>query len=194
MWLNYSSVKATMATNHLYVIAAAINHRVLTVGRALCSKLLKWVNSRLVEHACMPCSVVSNSLRTPWTVAPPGSSVHGSFYQGCWSGLPFPTLGDLPDPGIKPTSPASASRFCTPAPPGNPRMLALILQMGKLRPLVLRGLSKITQLVSDRVRTWIPHMCVCTVHYICLCALRHFFPPTEAGYTLFLVLKLLFTS
>ena len=26
--------------------------------------------------------------------------------QGYWSGLPFPSLGDLPDPGIKPESPA----------------------------------------------------------------------------------------
>ena len=26
--------------------------------------------------------------------------------QGCWSGLPFPSPGDLPDPGIEPGSPA----------------------------------------------------------------------------------------
>ena len=31
--------------------------------------------------------------------------------QEYWSGLPFPTPGDLPDPGIKPTSPALAGRF-----------------------------------------------------------------------------------
>ena len=42
---------------------------------------------------------------TPWTVAPsPGSSVHGILQQEYWSGLPFPPLGDLPDPGIEPTS------------------------------------------------------------------------------------------
>ena len=36
--------------------------------------------------------------------------------QEYWSGLPFPSLGDLPDPGIKPTcltSPALAGRFFT---------------------------------------------------------------------------------
>ena len=41
--------------------------------------------------------------------------------QGYWSGLPFPTPGDLPDPGIEPASvvsPALAGRFCTAAPPG----------------------------------------------------------------------------
>ena len=33
---------------------------------------------------------------------PPGSSVHGLSRQEDWSGLPFPSPGDLPDPGIKP--------------------------------------------------------------------------------------------
>ena len=35
----------------------------------------------------------------------PGSSVHGIFQAGYWSGLPFPSPGDLPDPGIEPRSP-----------------------------------------------------------------------------------------
>ena len=37
--------------------------------------------------------------------------------QEYWSWLPFPTPGDLPDPGIKPTSPALADRFLTTEPP-----------------------------------------------------------------------------
>ena len=44
--------------------------------------------------------------------------------QESWSGLPFPTPGDLPDPGMEPvflTSPALAGRFFLPlAPPGKP--------------------------------------------------------------------------
>ena len=36
------------------------------------------------------------------------------------SGLPFPTPGDLPDPGIKPVSPSWAGRFYTTEPPGKP--------------------------------------------------------------------------
>ena len=35
-----------------------------------------------------------------------GSSVHGFSRQECWSGLPFPSPGDLPNPGIEPGSPA----------------------------------------------------------------------------------------
>ena len=46
----------------------------------------------------------------------PGSSVLGIFQAIFWSGLPFPTPGDLPDPGIGPAclmSPALADRFFT---------------------------------------------------------------------------------
>ena len=40
--------------------------------------------------------------------------------QEYWSGLSFPPPGDLPDPGIGPTSPALAGGFFTTAPPGKP--------------------------------------------------------------------------
>ena len=48
---------------------------------------------------------------TPWTVSPPGSSLHEIFLT--WNGLPFPPPGDLPDLGIGPVSP-------TTEPPGTP--------------------------------------------------------------------------
>ena len=38
---------------------------------------------------------------------PPGSFVHGISRQEYWTRLPFPSPGDLPDPGIEPGSPAS---------------------------------------------------------------------------------------
>ena len=43
---------------------------------------------------------------TPWTVAYQTPPPMGFSRQECWSGLPFPSPGDLPDPGIKPRSPA----------------------------------------------------------------------------------------
>ena len=42
---------------------------------------------------------------TPWTVAYQAPPSKGSSRQECWSGLPFPSPGDLPDPGIEPGSP-----------------------------------------------------------------------------------------
>ena len=47
------------------------------------------------------------------------------FRQEYWSGLPFPTPGDLPDPGIKPdylASPTLAGKFFATAPPGKPSL------------------------------------------------------------------------
>ena len=41
---------------------------------------------------------------TPWAVALQAPSSMGFPRQEYWSGLPFPSPGDLPDPGIKPTS------------------------------------------------------------------------------------------
>ena len=41
----------------------------------------------------------------------------------CWHGLPFPSSGDLPNPGNKPVSPALAGRFFTTEPPGKPSAL-----------------------------------------------------------------------
>ena len=52
------------------------------------------------------CSVVSNSFVTIWIVACQAPLFVGFPRQRHWSGLPFPSPGDLPDPGIEPTSPA----------------------------------------------------------------------------------------
>ena len=51
----------------------------------------------------------------PWTVAPPSM---GFSRQEYWSGLPFPSPGDLPDPGIEPGSPALQADSLPTAPPG----------------------------------------------------------------------------
>ena len=41
---------------------------------------------------------------TPWTVAYQAPPSMRSSRQGYWSGLPFPSLGDLPNPGTEPRS------------------------------------------------------------------------------------------
>jgi len=46
------------------------------------------------------------TLMTPWTVACQAPLSMGFSRQEYWSGLPFPSLGDLPDPGIETGSPA----------------------------------------------------------------------------------------
>ena len=57
---------------------------------------------------------------TPWTVAHRALPSMGFFRQEYWSGLPFPSPGDLPSPGIEPRSPAFQEDALTSDPPGKP--------------------------------------------------------------------------
>ena len=55
---------------------------------------------------CLVAESWSSSFVTPWTVAHQTPLSIGFPRQEYWSGLPLPPPGDLPDPGIKPASPA----------------------------------------------------------------------------------------
>ena len=68
------------------------------------------------------CSVMSNPLQ------PHGQALlsMGFSRQEYWTGLPFPSPGDLPNPEIKPVSlvpPAFAGGFFTTEPPGKPMVV-----------------------------------------------------------------------
>ena len=80
--------------------------------------------------------------------------------QEYWNGLPFPSPesspGDLPDPGIEPTSPTLASRFFTSEPPG--------------KFLSLRSRAEINQSIHPSLHHSV--LQTCTKHSLCikLCA------------------------
>ena len=54
---------------------------------------------------------------SPWTEAPLSMAF---FRQEYWGGLPFPSPGDLPDPGIEPMSPTLQADALLSEPPGKP--------------------------------------------------------------------------
>ena len=58
------------------------------------------------------------TLVIPWTVAHQAPLSMGFFGQEYWSGLPFPSPGDLPEPGIKPEYPALQANSLPSEPPG----------------------------------------------------------------------------
>ena len=58
-----------------------------------------WVKVKVKSLICVWLFV------TPWTVAYQAPPSMGFSRQECWSGLPLPSPGDLPDPGIEPGSP-----------------------------------------------------------------------------------------
>ena len=69
----------------------------------------------LVTQSCSAlCSPVDIAHQSPLST--------GSSRQEYWSGLPFPSPGDLPDQGIKPRSPALEADFLPSEPPGKPRL------------------------------------------------------------------------
>ena len=70
-------------------------------------------------------SGVSNSYATLWTVACQAPLSMGFPRQEYWSGLPFPSPGHLPDPGIGPASPALAGGFFITEPCGKPKIIIL---------------------------------------------------------------------
>ena len=57
---------------------------------------------------------------TPWTAAYQAPLSVGLSRQENWSGLSFPSPGDLPDPGIEPRSPALQADALHSDPPGKP--------------------------------------------------------------------------
>ena len=82
---------------------------------------------------------MSHSFATPWTVAHKAPLSMGFPGQEYWSGLPFPLLGNLPNPGIEPMSPELAGGFFTAEAPGKPSFSRLGLT--KLRSLFQKSYS-----------------------------------------------------
>ena len=66
------------------------------------------------------------TLATPWTVACWAPLTLGLPRQQYWSGLPFPSPENLPNPGIKPTSPVLQVDSLPPEPPGKPSSLYIL--------------------------------------------------------------------
>ena len=66
---------------------------------------------------------------TRWTVAYQASLSMGFSRREYWSGLLFPSPGDLPDPGIKPRSPALQTDALPSEPPGKPLLYTRRTQM-----------------------------------------------------------------
>ena len=78
-----------------------------------------WATQLLQFSSVQPLSCVQ-LFATPWTVAYQAPPSMGFSRQECWSGLPFPSPGDLPDPGIEPGSPALRAVALPSEPPGKP--------------------------------------------------------------------------
>ena len=89
------------------------------------ARTLEWVAISFTMHESEKWKLKVKSLSpvwlfaTPWTAAYQAPPSMGFSRQEYWSGLPLPSPGDLPDPGIEPGSPALQADALTSEPPGN---------------------------------------------------------------------------
>ena len=76
----------------------------------------------LHESTLVKVELLSGLFATPWTVTYQASQFMGFSRQEYWSGLPFPSPGDLPDPRIEPRSPTLQADTLPSKPPGKPEL------------------------------------------------------------------------
>ena len=94
-------ILATTFIPHIFIVPEAL---ILSV---------KWSEVKSLSHVWL--------FVTPWTGANQASPSVGFSRQEYWSGLLFPSPGDLPNPGIEPESPTLQTSTLPSEPPGNPQ-------------------------------------------------------------------------
>ena len=102
----------------------------LHVSRCTHSHTLIAPTAKDVCSLCCCCCVVGKclSLSDPMDCSPQAPLSMEFSRQEYWSGLPFPSPGVLPNPGIEPVSPAVAGRLFTTEPPGKPTHSHTLIQ------------------------------------------------------------------
>ena len=77
-----------------------------------------WATGKILVKLLSPVQFFA----APWTAAYQAPPSMGFSRQEYWSGLPFPSLGDLPDSGIKPRSSALQTDSLPSGPPRKPQI------------------------------------------------------------------------
>ena len=104
-----------------------------------------------------------DTFATPWTIAYEAPLAMQFLRQEYLSGLPFPSPGNLPNPGIKPGAPALAGVFFTTEPPEKPRPRVgpkLLLSL-YTSPHYLPG-----SIIASSVVSLLPARCTLHIFYI----------------------------
>ena len=106
---------------------------------------ISWFKKPVVSLLLFSCSVVCDSSVTPQTVALQGPLYVGFSRQEYWSGLLFPSPGDLPDPGVGSRSPVLQAGSLPLSHQGSPNLafcpsgLPLFCSLPRPKPLPTLG-------------------------------------------------------
>ena len=108
----------------MYILLISVHHFPVSfsmlTSRILSLSLSNAAASTVSTNAVVLVAKLCPTLCDPMNCTPPGSSVPGISQARSWSGLLFPSPGDLPDPGIEPMSPVLAGGLFTAKPIGKP--------------------------------------------------------------------------
>ena len=92
---------------------------------------------------------------TPWTVACQAPLSMRFYWQEYWSGLPFPTLGNLSHTRIKPRSPALQADSLLSESPGKPCIVLNARETGGNKTDMVPGFMKLKFCLFNKVDWWI---------------------------------------
>ena len=126
MMKSYESWIYRLPTNHNTTVSPlrSKNWTLPILSKGFLFKKYLFINSFLKLLICVLL------FATPCTVAYQASLSMGVFRQECWSGLPLPSRGDLPDSGIEPESPTLQADALPSEPPGKPPLDSTLLAPG----------------------------------------------------------------
>ena len=176
----------------LFVSCSLWPHRLTPTGSSACgisqARIQDWIaipfsrgssqprgRNHLSSVSCILVKVMSLSrvrlFAIPWTVVYQASLSMGFSRQEYWSGLPFPSPGDLPDPGIEPMSPAlqadalPSDPFFTSEPPGMLPLVVRIRQSMHLRKIPWLAPPVVASDWSPTMFTQKPDSVICAYHW-----------------------------
>ena len=92
---------------------------------------------------------------TPWTIACQAPLSVGFSRQEYWSGLPFPSPGDLPDPGIEPRSPKLQADTLTSEPSAKPMKLEWVADPFSRRSSWPRDRTGVSYIAGGFFTSWV---------------------------------------
>ena len=124
----FKSIALVMPSSHLFLTNNCLH---LFVGKEASIGVSLSVSLRIICCCCLVTNLCHILLQPHGLVAHQSPLSMGFPRQEYWSGLPFPSPGDLPDPGIELSSPALIGRFFTTVSPGK---LFKIIEKKKIDP------------------------------------------------------------
>ena len=128
----------------------------------LLSAFFRQRNQAWRDYCCLVTKLCPTLCKPRDCIACQAPLTMGFLRQKYWSVLPFPSPGDLPDLGIKPTSPALAGGFFTTKPPGKPlkglaRLKVMEILKGEIIIIYCSWLFKNKVSFNNKKKWWSPH-------------------------------------